>query len=288
MKKVLLSLSLAACVLILLYSCSFGASDEGPRVLFIGNSFTIGGWEPIATYNNAETTDLNGYGLGGIPGIFKKLADEGGFQVSVFIEAEPGVTLEWHYANRIHLLEGRDWDTVLLQEYSTRPLSAAHGGNVEAFRASVAAFRDRIAALRPTAEVRLFGTWARPDLAADGTFPDIDSMQDELDDAIGAAAADYGLAGVSPVGRAFLLAVRGGLVDDPSTPAAEGPSLWAADSYHASVFGAYLAAAVFYADLGGRDPRLLEDGYDTAATGLGILPEIAAGLREIAWEAVRH
>eukprot|EP01031_Cornospumella_fuschlensis_P007068 gene7068-8773_t len=46
------------------------------RILFVGNSFLHGHAPPVLHYNAARVADLNGSGYGGVPGVFKQLADD--------------------------------------------------------------------------------------------------------------------------------------------------------------------------------------------------------------------
>ena len=61
--------------------------------------------------------------------------------------------------------------------------------------------------------------------------------------------------------------------------------LWAADGYHASVYGSYLQALVVFGSVTGRDPRSL-GGQEQAAADLGISPRLARTLQRIAFEAL--
>ena len=53
------------------------------KILFVGNSFTYGGFDPAMHYNAVNVTDLNGTGYGGVPGIFKQLTVEAGLAYDV-------------------------------------------------------------------------------------------------------------------------------------------------------------------------------------------------------------
>ena len=79
-----------------------GPAAGQTRILFVGNSFTHGKYAPVLNYNTATVTDEN-YGLplsspryqidptmpgpwGGLPGIFKKMADQAGLNYEVHVE----------------------------------------------------------------------------------------------------------------------------------------------------------------------------------------------------------
>ncbi len=95
------------------------AAAEPPRsILFVGNSFTFGADSDAMTYRKNSVTDLNGEGMGGVPALFKRFADEAGLRYNVSLETAAGQTLAWHLANKGALID-RSWDAVVLQQYST-------------------------------------------------------------------------------------------------------------------------------------------------------------------------
>ena len=272
-------------------------------ILFVGNSFTHGNSPPVLNYNAAAITDANGTGHGGVPGIFRKLAAEGGFDgVEVTIEAMSGSRLEQHYQNKQAVL-GQAWDWVVLQELSTRPLvsfdngDASTTGDLANFRAMVSNLRDVILQASPAASILLYQTWARPDLVAlppatpnpAQPYSELDAMQAELRAAYSEAAEDFELHGWAPVGDAFMRAVTAGVGYDErqntSPPPAAVP-LWHQDNYHASHYGSYLAACVFYARILGADPRELPLGAASAAGQLGIESAAARNLQTVAYEII--
>src|SRR5690349_9990069 len=86
-------------------------SSRGASILFVGNSFTQSAGNAGQNYNAANVTDANGTGIGGIPGIFKKMAEEGGFLgVNVTSETVGGETLAYHYANKSTAIGSKAWD----------------------------------------------------------------------------------------------------------------------------------------------------------------------------------
>lgn len=52
------------------------ALADGKRVLFIGNSFTYGATGSAQFYHPENVRDLNKEGIGGVPSIFKTLANQ--------------------------------------------------------------------------------------------------------------------------------------------------------------------------------------------------------------------
>lgn len=265
------------------------SAAEAASILFVGNSFTQSAGNAGQSYNATNVTDANGTGIGGVPGIFEKMAREGGFpDIKVTIEAVGNETLAYHAANKAAILGGQAWDWVVLQDYSTRPLSSpsndANGTNIPAFRNAVDSIKSLASVKNSDVKLLLLETWGRPDKVSAGYFPSLQAMQTELRSSYSAAAADFALAGWAPVGDAFLEAIRLGYANDPTTPSSEGPiPLWNSDNYHASAYGSYLAASIFYAKILGGDPRNLPTGGGSAVAGLGLNPAYADQLQEVAY-----
>ena len=255
-------------------------------VLFVGNSFTF---VPRA-YGAGTVTDLHGKNTGGIPAIFKKLAQQAGKDPQVSSELSGGKTLEWHYTNHADKID-QAWDIVVLQEYSSRPLVSPAGGGVSTNRASFLKYAQKLVELvraqNPDVEVYFYETWARPNLVLKGYFEKITDMQDELRDAYSQATEVNEAAGMFSVGDAFMEAVSRGVSDDPSTPEKEGEiCVWGQDKYHQNQYGAYLSALVMVRTIYGIDTRELSVGEGSAAAGLELDPEAAQALQLIAYDMV--
>jgi hypothetical protein len=92
---------------------------------------------------------------------------------------------------------------------------------------------------------------------------------------------------VIPVGEAWNRAIADGIATR-NPYLGVGPdqiNLWAADNYHASVYGYYLEALVIFGSVTGHDPRSL--GREEQAAGqLGIPPAKALVLQRIAFETL--
>lgn len=202
--------------------------DRSLHLLFIGNSFTLGG--PVPTL-----VDL--------------LANEAGWpDPEVAYSAFGGETLQGHRARpeTLALVDRGGWDVVVLQELSTRPTDAL--GDPQRFKDDATWFHDRVHASSPSARVVLYETWARE--AAHPYYPvsfrDPAEMQAQLrthyrDAAftwIPAHAAAPALPSpeLAPVGDAW---ERHLLQPAPLR-------LHAADDYHAAETGQYLNALVLY------------------------------------------
>ena len=264
------------------------AAAEPPRsILFVGNSFTFGADSDAITYRKDSVADLNGDGMGGVPALFKRFADEAGLRYSVSLETAAGQTLGWHLANKRPLID-RAWDAVVLQQYST--LNPDKPGDVSD---TIPAARDLAALLRqrnPRVDISLVATWTRPDL----TYPagnrwsgqPVERMALDLrkaDDQVRAAVPS--ISRVVPVGEAFNCAIAQKVADpnpyDGLTPGQI--DLWASDHYHASNAGYYLEALTIFAAVTRTDPRKL-GAKEAAARDLGIGEALAVKLQRIAFE----
>ncbi|MGI4870382.1 MAG: DUF4886 domain-containing protein [Janthinobacterium lividum] len=274
-------------------------------VLFVGNSFFHGAFQPVLNYNAAAITDENyRAGLprhqyehaqapwGGIPAIFKHLTDEAGLHYEVHLEAISGQTLKMHYDSALAVIQQPKWDVVVLHDYSTGPVPTRHGGQPARFFTYATRLEQAIHAANSAAQVYLYQTWARADLTylpgkGYSGLP-LDSMTADLHAAYYREAAENShFAGVAPAGDAWLRAVQQGVaLPNPYAPEAGKVNLWAVDSYHPSIYGAYLNACVLLEQLTGKNPRKL-GRTEQAAAALGLMPEQAASLQRLAHEQVR-
>ncbi|GAB3874838.1 hypothetical protein GCM10028824_28760 [Hymenobacter segetis] len=296
-----------------LLSCCWVWLLAGPaaaqiRILFIGNSFTNGKYTPVLNYNAAGITDEN-YGLppgspryqtdptmpgpwGGVPGIFKKMADQTGRAYDVHVEVVSAATLAYHYTNALPVVQQGPWDQVVLQENSTQPLPVARTGQPADFLTYATRLEQAVHASSPAARVYLFQTWPRADM----TYPTgqpysglpIDTMMRDLRRTYGYLATHNArIAAVAPVGDAWLRAMQAGLaVRDPyNNPSATQLNLWGGDNLHASKWGSYLAACVLFAQLTDIDPRTLGPA-EQAAVALDITGPTAVALQQVAFQQV--
>lgn len=253
-------------------------------ILFVGNSFTFGALSPVQKWRADSVTDLNGDGVGGVPALFKRFADESGLHYRVSLETAPGRSLKWHWDNKRQLLD-RHWDQVVLQEYSTLdPDRPGDPANLVAASAKLAhMFRKR----NPNAHIALTATWSRPDQtyqAAGHWFGQpITRMALDIRRADDRAARAAG-AQVVPVGEAFNCAIAIGMADaNPYDGIVPGKiDLWSDDHYHASTAGYYLEALTVFAKVTSRDPRRL-GANESAARELGLAPNLAARLQRVAY-----
>ena len=268
------------------------ATAAPPRsILFVGNSFTFGALSDVMTYRKDSVVDLNGDGIGGVPALFKRFAEEAGLRYDVSLETAAGQTLTWHLANKRSAID-RPWDAVVLQEYSTldpdKPGDATR--TVSAARELTSLLRHR----NPKADISLVATWSRPDLTylpgKRWSGQSVQRMALDLrraDDRVRAAVP--AIARIVPVGEAFNCAIARGIADpDPYDGIAPGEiDLWASDHYHASNAGYYLEALTVFAAVSGADPRVF--GRDEkAARDLKIAPVTARKLQQVAYALGRN
>jgi hypothetical protein len=267
-----------------------GVPAAAETILFVGNSFTFGAGSDAMRYRPGSVTDLNGEGIGGVPAIFKRFAEQAGLDYDVALETGGGRSLAWHLAERRARID-RVWDRVVLQEYST--LDAARPGDPARLVADTRALAALFAARNPRVRLYLTATWSRPDLVRAGGNPwsgrPIAAMAQDVRRAYdrAAAAAAPTVPAVAPVGQAFTCAIRAGVADaDPYDGIEPGRlDLWAADHYHASTAGYYLEALVLFGTITGRDPRSL-GANEAAAADLGLSPAQANALQDVAQRAI--
>jgi hypothetical protein len=331
----ILPLVRALTALALLATTGVVLAAEPVRVLFVGNSFTYTR-PPALQYNIENVTDLNAQNAidkpvgsdpalpqpwGGVPGIFKALADQAGLSYEVKHSLRGGATLRGHVLNtnpagwdlRANILSGR-WDVVVLQGNSTEAVSRA-GGDFGQFSAYVDklqrivhlgdahSYRERdlypggsntlrTIPANPNANAQaaiyLYQTWARPDLTYPSGGPyagePLETMTADLTAAYAAAALGNGrITGVVPVGEAFMRAVQTGVaMRNPYEPEPDKLDLWwAEDQFHSSVHGSYLSALVMFGSLTRVDPSSF-GANERAAADLGIAPRDALALQRVA------
>jgi hypothetical protein len=189
------------------------------RVLFIGNSYTF--------YN------------GGVDAVLQALAAAKGKNFECSSSVSGGKTLQWHWEEgdaRAAIARG-GWDYVVLQDYSTRPLT-----DEPAMLKYAKLFNAEIK--NAGAQTVLFMTWAR--------FHQPENQR-VITRAYDAIARELN-ALVARVGPAWerMLEQRPGL------------KLHMEDRSHPTPAGTYLAACVFYATLTGDSPQGLPATVTTA------------------------
>jgi hypothetical protein len=139
-------------------------------VLFVGNSYTFGRVDPVMSYNAEGVNDMTRprpdlpdpnftetagtrawepHPWGGVPGIFKRFADQAGVDVDVSLSARNAATLRGHFLNTANAdwnlrgnIAARKWDVVVLQEQSDAALPPGRGANANIPQFS--AYADKI------------------------------------------------------------------------------------------------------------------------------------------------
>lgn len=156
-------------------------------------------------------------------------------------------------------------------------------------------------------EVFLYQTWARPDLVAGAFvsstdditgvvtrtatpkttyFDDLEAMTEELRLAYAGAASLAGdIAGIAPVGQAFMRAVLDGVATRnfyASDAGTDGKiDLWFDDGFHPSKHGSYLSALTLFGTLTGQNPAQFGTS-ELAAAELGISAQDSWALQRVA------
>lgn len=274
----------------LIAAAAVGTAEPPRSILFIGNSFTFGAMSDVMTYRKESVSDLNGDGMGGVPALFKRFADESGLNYTVSLETAAGQTLKWHFETKKALID-RPWDVVVLQQYST--LDPDRPGDVAETIPAAKGLTELLRGQNPNVDISLVATWTRPDQTyptgmhwsgepVTGMAMDLRKADDEV------RVQVPSIARIIPVGQAFNCAISKKIADpnpyDGLTPGEI--DLWASDHYHASNFGYYLEALTIFAAVTTSDPRKLGPN-ELAAHDFGIEPKLAAELQDVAFRIVK-
>jgi hypothetical protein len=248
------------------------------RVLFIGNSFTIGA------------------GGGGVPGIFDRLAQAGGHaDPDTVMRAVGGQDFQFHSQDPTTLaaIASQPWTHVVLQNYSTEPTHLASGSVADHYTYGTALY-EKVIQNNTQTQVILFETWSRAEahalitgVSSPSSFASTAEFQTEL------RTNYHGLADfltathptnlsvvVAPVGTAWEDA--GGLreASDPLFVRLHG-----SDDYHGNNNGYYLAACVFYSVIYGASPHGLSTNSLITSLNLGFTVPPTT-LEDFAWATV--
>ena len=266
-------------------------------ILFVGNSFTYGELTPaVMNYKTNTVTDLVGTNIGGVPALFKQMTVDRGLNYNVFLETQPGSNLDFHYNNRLALIN-KPWDVVVMHGQSNLDFAAPN--NPAKLSTYTGILGNVFQAQNPNVDLRLTATWSRADLtyrpACNSANPpspwcggSILQMGIDVMKGYQVAAANNAsfVDGINPVGLAWNNAIAAGFADpNPYDGITAGQvNLWASDSYHASAYGYYLHALVDFGEVTGQDPTVL--GYDTVARDLGFTAQQATAMQGFASAAI--
>lgn len=223
----------------------------GIKVLFIGNSFTF--------YSN-------------IPGIFGELAKGAGKNVTVESVTNGSWTLSKfadktdEYGAKVHakLTASDDYDAIILQDQSTRPLA-----NKTGFVSGIKAMADKINSTQKSCRIYLYATWGFEEYASKNNMT-IPKMEAKIRAEYASAAKEIG-ATVCNVGKAFTEVYTEN----------KDINLYYPDNKHPSYTGAFLSACVHVSTILGIDPRT--SNFNGSSE---IMPEVAAILKQAAYNAV--
>ncbi len=221
------------------------------KVLFIGNSFTF--------YSN-------------IPGIFGELAKGAGKNVTVESVTNGSWTLSKFadktdkYGAQVHakLTASDDYDAIILQDQSTRPLA-----NKTGFVSGIKAMAEKINSTQKSCRIYLYATWGFEEYASKNNMT-IPQMEAKIRAEYASAAKEIG-ATVCNVGKAFTEVYTEN----------KDINLYYTDNKHPSYNGAFLSACVHVSTILGIDPRTSNFNDPSEIT-----PEVAAILKQAAYNAV--
>lgn len=219
----------------------------GIKVLFIGNSFTF--------YSN-------------IPGIFGELAKGAGKNVTVESVTNGSWTLSKfadktdEYGAQVHakLTASDDYDAIILQDQSTRPLA-----NKTGFVSGIKAMAEKINSTQKSCRIYLYATWGFEEYASKNNMT-IPQMEAKIRAEYASAAKEIG-ATVCNVGKAFTEVYTEN----------KDINLYYKDNKHPSYNGAFLSACVHVSTILGIDPR---------TSNFNGSSEVAAILKQAAYNAV--
>jgi hypothetical protein len=257
-----------------------GTALAETKVLFIGNSFTMGS-------------------TASVPTIFDRLAQAAGIEdPTTVMQAVGGMDFQFHNsdATAISAINSQDWDFVVLQNFSIEPTHFVDGSHSIADHFTYGeALYNKIIANNPLTKVVLFETWSRAaahsyitGVSGPQSFASTAEMQRELRTNYAALASSLNLeypgnppVRVAPVGSAWENA--GGLL------AASAPGfvdLFGSDNYHGDDDGYYLAAATIFSTIYGVSPEGLSTRSQVAS--LNLQRNVAAThLEQVAWTTVQ-
>ena len=205
------------------------------KVLFIGNSFT---------FRNGTGVNENG----GVPRIFTEIASDLNQYVETWAVTGSALSLAAHADKTSDtgkqvdklLTTYTDWDYIVLQEQSVKPLTDYDGFNTAANTLATS-----IKATNPNAKIVLSETWGYPKVAE--SYNGLQNMERSLRRAYSRVAANIG-AEVLKVGSAFTY-----IYNDTEH---QNFALWNdSDNMHQSYYGAYLSASIAVCGLLGVDVR---------------------------------
>ncbi|MGN0811912.1 MAG: leucine-rich repeat protein [Candidatus Coproplasma sp.] len=218
----------------------YSSPDKTTKVLFIGNSFTY--------YND-------------MPTLFGQIATAAGEKVVVDSVTNGAWNLTKfadvndEYGKQVDdkLRATNDYDVVVLQEQSTRPLTS-----YDAFLAAAQSLKAKIDETQTACSIVLYATWGYPEEANNQKIT-IPEMGNNLREKYDSVATELG-AKVSYVGDAF------------STVYTNNPelNLYHTDNRHPSYAGSFLSACVHVATILNCDPTLstFNGELDTATATL--------------------
>ncbi|MFD2256286.1 hypothetical protein ACFSSA_06345 [Luteolibacter algae] len=197
------------------------AAGKDLEILFIGNSYSFG-----------------------IPAAFSKLARDNGKKVRIGHSTYGGWSLARHMGNAPTLkkLRSRDWDIVVIQDYSLNP-SRKERERRKLMDPGVRFFAGE--ARSRGAIPLLYQTWGRRDGNPELPGDDFYQMTQRVRDGYRAASRNGGGIIIVPAGDAWERQFKAG----------RGQELFVEDGSHPSAFGNEITAREFYKVIYGNEPE---------------------------------
>lgn len=228
---------------------------EPVRALFVGNSYT--------QFNGSVYNHVVAFGANDAPAA--------NIQVSSSHIGGSTLQVQWQTGTAQSVIQQGNWDYVVLQDYwwadSNFPPDYHEG---EWFRTYSQLYDDLIKQYNPQAKTVLFATWVYGEGAKPTALVYYQDMQEYVNWAYADQARNLNSM-IAPAGRAFQ---RHFAQPDPTI------ELYS-DGSHPNDHGTYLASAVMYATITGRNP--VGNPY---ISNPSISPSQAAYLQQIAWDEV--
>ena len=246
------------------------------KVLFLGNSFTLGSG-----------------GASSVPNIFDALARAAGqADPSTVMVGVGGKNYQYHYENHQTEISSQPWTHVVIQNYSTEPTHIGSPGDHMTYGKLL---YSSIMANNGETNVHLYQTWARSAIhslitgtSTSSTFESTKEMLDELAtnyqalaNALNSENPSNPPVKVNPVGQAWNDA-GGNLHPNDSSYI----DLFSSDEYHGNSLGYYLSACVHYAAIYEDSPVGLYSSPEITSLGLKLNINDARFIENIAWQSV--
>lgn len=235
------------------------------NLLFYGNSYT-----------DERLINSGTLVLPSVPDMVQDIAVRAGQLSPTVVNAtENSKTLTWHSTNNTSIIlaglaAGQDWDYVVMQDQSFRPLTSHPSGSLSMHRSGALNLFNAVQSDSSAAIPVLFQTWARAQASneyygAGGYYNNPSEMQAELSSGYALAAADINGA----VGSSITLTAQVGAAFEN----ANYDNLHVGDNSHPNARGRLLSALVIYSTIYNDDTHdlYLSGDLDTLLSSLELI-----------------